>query len=77
MKTVSETSETLIAPISALQGSQKKSRKSLTKLLEEIIDENVSNMGKETVTQFQEAQRVPYEKKKKKNKQEHTGTYAD
>ena len=46
MKTVSETSETLIAPISALYGSQKKNRKCLTKLLEEIIAENFSNMGK-------------------------------
>ena len=30
------------------------------KIFEEIIAENVPNMGKESVTQVQEVQRVPY-----------------
>ena len=29
-------------------------------IFEDIIDENFPNLGKETVTQVQEAQRVPY-----------------
>ena len=30
------------------------------KIFEKIIAENFPNMGKETLTQFQEAQRIPY-----------------
>ena len=35
---------------------------------EEIIAENFSNMGKENVTQVQEAQRVPYRINPRRNK---------
>ena len=46
--------------ILALQGSQKEKReKGPQKTFEEIIAENFPNMGKETVTQVQEVQRVP------------------
>ena len=34
-------------------------KKGPEKILEEIIDKNLSKMGKETVTQVQETQRVP------------------
>ena len=38
----------------------KEGEKGPEKIFEEIIAENFPNMGKETVTQIQEAQRVPY-----------------
>ena len=41
------------------------------KIFEEIIDENFPNMGKEIVTQVQEAQRVPYRINSKKNTPRH------
>ena len=37
------------------------------KIFEEIIAENFPNMGKETVTQVQEAQRVPYKINPRRN----------
>ena len=39
---------------------EEEKKKGIEKLLEEIIDENFPNMGKEIVNQVQEAQRVPY-----------------
>ena len=38
------------------------------KIFEEIIVENFPNMGKERATQVQEAQRVPYRIKPRRNK---------
>ena len=37
------------------------------KVVEEIIDENFPNMGKETLTQVEEAQRIPHRMKPKRN----------
>ena len=61
MRTTSETSGTMLnAPTFKLQESQKKrTKRSHEKILEEIIDENFPKMGKEIITQVQEAQRVP------------------
>ena len=42
------------------------------KIFEEIIAENFPNMGKETVTQVQEAQRVPYSINPRRNMPRHT-----
>ena len=48
---------TLNAPTFALQGCQKEKReKGLEKIFEEIIAGNFPNMGKELLTQIQEAQ---------------------
>ena len=44
--------------IGVLEGEEKE--KGPEKIFEEIIDKNFLNMGKETLTQVQEAQRVPY-----------------
>ena len=41
------------------------------KIIEEIIDENFPNMGKETVTQVQEAQKVPGRKNPWRNMSRH------
>ena len=41
------------------------------KILEEIIVENVPNMGKEIATQVQEAQRVPYRINPRRNMPRH------
>ena len=41
------------------------------KIFEEVIAENCPNMGKETVTQVQEAQRVPYRIKPRINTPRH------
>ena len=41
------------------------------KIFEEIIVENFPNMGKETATQVQEAQRVPYRINPRRNKPRH------
>ena len=38
---------------------EEEKKKGTEKILEEIIAENFPNMGKETVTKVQEAQRVP------------------
>ena len=40
-------------------GTRKRKEKRPEKILEEIIAENFSNIGKERVSQVQEAQRVP------------------
>ena len=45
--------------------------KSSEKIFEEIIVENFPNMGKETVNQVQEAQRVPYRIDPRKNMPRH------
>ena len=42
------------------------------KLFEEIMVENFPNMGKEIVTQVQEAQRVPYRINPRRNMPRHT-----
>ena len=39
---------------------EEQKKKGSEKIVEEIIVENFSNMGKEIITQLQEAQRVPY-----------------
>ena len=39
---------------------EEEEKKGTEKIFEEIIVENFPNMGKETATQVQEAQRVPY-----------------
>ena len=39
---------------------EEEKKKGTEKIFEEIIVENFPNMGKETVNQVQEAQRVPY-----------------
>ena len=45
------------APIFTLKGSQRKKReKGPEKIFEEIIAEKFPNMGKKTITQFQETQ---------------------
>ena len=41
------------------RGPRRRRGKGPEKILEEVIAENVPNMGKETVNQVQEAQRVP------------------
>ena len=47
--------------------------KGTEKILEQIIDKNFPNMGKEPLTQIQEAQRVPYKINPRRNKPR--GTY--
>ena len=47
-----------ICIIGVAEGEEKE--KGPEKIFEEIIVENVPNMGKEIATQVQEAQRVPY-----------------
>ena len=46
---------------------EKEKKKGSEKIFEEIIVENFPNMGKEIVTQVQEAQRVPYKINPRKN----------
>ena len=41
-------------------GARRRRKKGLEKIFEEIIAENFSNMGKESFTQVQEVQGVPY-----------------
>jgi len=58
----------LNAPIFDLSGSQKKKGKIVyEKIFEGIIVENFPKMGKEIVSQVQEAQRVRYRINKKRN----------
>ena len=52
------TKHTNIRIIGVLEEEERK--KGSQKIFEEIIRENFPNMGKEIVTQVQEAQRVPY-----------------
>ena len=49
----------------------KEGEKGPEKIFEEIIAENFPNMGKETVTQVQEAQRVPYRRNPRRNMPRH------
>ena len=62
MRTVSETSgATLNTQHSNYRGPRRRREKERPeKMFEEIIAKNFCNMGKEIVTQVQEAQRVPY-----------------
>ena len=46
--------------------------KGAEKIFKEVIAKNFLNMGKETVFQIQEAQRVPYRMKSKRNTPKHT-----
>ena len=46
---------------------EEEKKKGSEKIFEQIIVENFPNMGKEIVTQVQEAQRVPYRKNPRKN----------
>ena len=46
-------------------------KKGTEKIVEQIIVENFSNMGKEIVNQVQEAQRVPYRKNPRRNMPRH------
>ena len=46
-------------------------QKGLEKIFEEIIVENFPNMGKEIATQVQEAQRLPYRIKRRRNMPRH------
>ena len=47
------------------------SEKRTEKLFEELIAENIPNMGKESLTQIQEAQRVPYKINPRRNTPRH------
>ena len=74
MKRVSENSGTTFnAPTSILQGCKKEKReiRGQKKLFQEIIAENFPNMGKELLTQIQEAQRVPYKINPRRNTLRH------
>ena len=46
---------------------EEEKKKGSEKIFEQIIDENFPNMGKEIVSQVQEAHRVPYRIKPRKN----------
>ena len=50
---------------------EEEKKKGSEKIFEEIIVENFPNMGKEIVTQVQEAQRVPYMINPRKNTPRH------
>ena len=50
---------------------EEEKKKGSEKIFEEVIVENFPNMGKEIVTQVQEAQRVPYRIKPRKNTPRH------
>ena len=53
-------------------GCQKEKREKETeKIFQEIIDKNFPNMGKESLTQIQEAQRVPYRINPRRNTPRH------
>ena len=61
MRTTPETSGTISNPNIQIIGvpDEEEKKKGHEKILEEIIVENFPKMGKETVTQVQETQRVP------------------
>ena len=63
------TEHTNIQNIGVLEEEEKK--KGTEKIFEEIIVENFPNMGKEIVNQLQEAQRVPYRIKPRRNMPRH------
>ena len=50
---------------------EEEKEKGSEKIFEEIIVENIPNMGKEIVNQVQEAQRVPYRINPRKNRPRH------
>ena len=50
---------------------EEEKKKGSEKIFEEIIVENIPNMGKEIVNQVQEAQRVPYRINPRKNRPRH------
>ena len=50
---------------------EEKKKKEYEKIFEEIIVENFTNMEKEIVSQVQEAQRVPYRIKPRRNTSRH------
>ena len=50
---------------------EEEQKKGTEKILEEIIVENFPNMGKEIVSQLQEAQRVPYRINPRRNMPRH------
>ena len=50
---------------------EEEKKKVSEKIFEEILVENFPNMGKEIVTQVQEAQRVPYRINSRKNTPRH------
>ena len=50
---------------------EEEKKKGTEKIFEEIIVENIPNMGKETVSQVQEAQRVPYRINPRRNMPRH------
>ena len=50
---------------------EEEKKKGSEKIFEEIIVKNFPNMGKEIVTQVQEAQRVPYRINPRENTQRH------
>ena len=54
------------------RGPRRRRGKGPEKILEEVIAENVPNMGKETVNQVQEAQRVPGKVNTRRNTLRHT-----
>ena len=56
--------------IGVLEGEERE--KGPEKIFEEIIIENIRNMGKEIATQVQKAQRVPYRINPRKNTSRHT-----
>ena len=60
MRTISETSETMLKHNIRIIGVQEEDKKKdHEKILEEIIVENFPKMGKEIITQVQGTQRVP------------------
>ena len=74
MQTTSETSgTTLNTPTFEFIGvpEEEEKKKGSEKIFEEIIVKNFPNMGKEIVTQVQEAQRVPYRINPRKNTPRH------
>ena len=74
MRTVSETSGTTLNTQTFELGGvpeEDEMKKGSEKIFEEIIVENFPNMGKEIVNQVQEAQRVPYRIKPRRNMTRH------
>ena len=56
--------------IVVLEGKEREKRPE--KILEEIIAETFPNMGKETLIQIEEAQRIPYKLNPRRNSERHT-----
>ena len=50
---------------------EEEKKKETEKILEDVIDENFSNLEKEIVNQVQETQRVPYRIKPRRNTARH------